>query len=300
MHWREAQETWLMALKAEGRSTATLDGYRGHLAHFNRFLEAEGISDIAELTPFPLRRFLVEYGRGRSPHTVRGVYGNIRSWLRWLVSEGIMKASPTDKVKEPKAPEATKKVYTTGELAAIKKYLEKGKTPLALRDCALVLVLMDTGARCSELLAATLDDLQDGGILLRQTKGKRPRIVPLGRESERALWRYIQRGRPKLHPRGKEIFVSDNGRPMTRNAVRCMLKRLGEALGFPVSAHRFRHTWATMMLRKGADMEALRKMGGWSDYAMLKTYAHLDTADLKRMQERFSVVDGLWEVVPIS
>jgi len=293
MHWREAQDTWFTALRAEGRSTATLDGYRAHLVHFNRFLEGEGITDIVELSPFHLRRFLVAYADGRSPYSVRTVYGSLRAWFRWLVSEGILKEPPTDKARAPKTPQPTKKVYTPGELTAIKKYLEKGRTALAFRDCASVLVLMDTGARCSELLAATLDDLQDGGILLRQTKGKRPRIVPLGRESERALWRYIQRGRPKLHPRGKEIFVSDNGRPMTRNAVRCMLKRLGEALGFPVSAHRFRHTWATMMLRKGADMEALRKMGGWSDYAMLKTYAHLDTADLKRMQERFSVVDEL-------
>ena len=293
MHWREAQETWLVALKAEGRSPATLDGYRGHLAYFNRFLEAEGISDIAELTPFHLRRFLVAYSEGRSPHTVRGVYGNIRSWLRWLVGEGILRESPTEKVREPKAPEAAKKVYSPGELAAIKKYLEKGKTALALRDYALVLVLMDTGARCSELLAITLDDIQDGAILLRQTKGKRPRMVPLGKESERALWRYVQRGRPRLHPRGKEVFVSDDGRPMTRNSVRCMLKRLGKALGFPVSAHKFRHSWATVLLRKGADMEAIRKMGGWTDYAMLRTYAHLDAADLKRMQERLSVVDGL-------
>jgi site-specific recombinase XerD len=293
MDWREAQDIWLTALRAEGRSPATLDGYRGHLAPFNRFLEAEGVSDITELTPFHLRRFLVAYAEGRSPHTVRGVYGNIRSWLRWLVSEGILTASPTEKVKEPRAPEAAKKVYTPGELAALKKYLEKGKTALALRDCALVLVLMDTGARCSELLAVTLDDLQDGSILLRQTKGKRPRLVPLGRESERALWRYVQRGRPRLKPRGKQVFVADDGRPMTRNAVRCVLRRLGQALGFPVSAHRFRHTWATLLLRKGADLETLRKMGGWADYTMLKTYAHLDTADLKRMQERLSVVDGL-------
>jgi len=135
---------------------------------------------VAELTPFHLRRFLVEYSEGRSPHTVRGVYGNIRSWLRWLVSEGILKESPTEKVKEPKAPEASKKVYTPGELSAIKKYLEKGKTALAMRDHALVLALMDTGSRCSELLAATLDELQEGGILLWETKGKRPRLVPQG------------------------------------------------------------------------------------------------------------------------
>ena len=157
MHWREAQETWLLALKAEGRSQHTLDGYRGHLAHFNRFLEAEGITDIAVLTPFHLRRFLVAYSEGRSPHTVRGVDGNIRSWLRWLVSEGILKASPTEKMKEPKAPEASKKVYTPGELSAIKKYLEKGRTALALRDYALVLVVMDTGG---PLFGATCRDFR--------------------------------------------------------------------------------------------------------------------------------------------
>ncbi|MGQ9676523.1 MAG: tyrosine-type recombinase/integrase [Chloroflexota bacterium] len=293
MDWQEAQQSWLLSLAAERRSPNTIDGYRFHLAPFNRWLEAEGVTAVEGIGPFHIRRFLVHYSQDHSPHSVRTVYASLRAWFRWLAAEGILKVSPTDKVKPPKAPDTSKKIYTSGELSAIKKCLEKGKAPLALRDYALVLVLMDTGARCSELLAVTLDDVQDGAILLRQTKGKRPRIVPLGKESERALWRYVQRGRPKLRPRGKEIFVSDEGRPMTRNSVRCMLKRLGAALGFPVSAHRFRHTWATMMLRKGADMEAIRKMGGWSDYAMLRTYAHLDAGDLRRMQERLSVVDGL-------
>ncbi|MHB1133001.1 MAG: tyrosine-type recombinase/integrase [Chloroflexota bacterium] len=293
MHWHEAQELWLLALTAERRSATTLAGYRGHLVVFNRWLTAQNLQDIDDITPLHLRRFLIEYGVDRSPHTVRGVYGNIRSWLRWLVTEEVLKVSPSDKVKLPTAPQATKKVYSTGELTAIRRYLEKGKTALALRDRALIYVLIDTGARCTELLTATLDDLQDSCLLLRQTKGKRPRIVPLGRVTDKTLWYYIQRSRPRLHPKGKEVFVTQCGMPMSRNAVRCILRRLGESLGFPVSAHRFRHTWATMLLRKGADLETLRKWGGWADYEMLKTYSHLDIADLKRAQERFSIIDGL-------
>ncbi|MCL5958443.1 MAG: helix-turn-helix domain-containing protein [Chloroflexi bacterium] len=104
MHRQEAQDLWLLSVEAEGRSQHTIEGSKGHLVHFNRWLEGQGIGEIGELTPFHLRRFLAEYAKDRSPHTVRGVYGNIRTWLRWLVAEGVLKTSPTDKVKAPTAP----------------------------------------------------------------------------------------------------------------------------------------------------------------------------------------------------
>lgn len=158
---------------------------------------------------------------------------------------------------------------------------------------ALMYALLDTGARCTKLVTSTLDDPRDDCIPLRQTKGKRPRVVPLGRNTEQAIYRYLQRGRASLRPKSKALFVANNGGLLSRNAVRCVFHRLGDTLGFPISAHRFRHTWATMLMRKGVDLEILRKWGGWADYDMLKIYSHLDTEDLKRARERYSIVDGL-------
>jgi site-specific recombinase XerD len=214
-------------------------------------------------------------------------------WFRFLLREGYLPNSPVEKVRPPKVPQTSKSVYSVGELTALRRHLERAKTPLAVRDYGLVCLLMDTGARATELLCITLDDIQGDCLLLRQTKGKRPRMVPLGDRSQKALWQYLQRGRPRLRPKDKQLFVTQEGLPMTRNALRCVLVRIGRAVGFPVSAHRFRHTWATMMLRKGVDLETLRRMGGWADYEMLKTYSHLSIEDLKRTQERHSLLDNL-------
>ena len=84
-----------------------------------------------------------------------------------------------------------------------------------------------------------------------------------------------------------------DGLPISRNTIRQALNRLSQRLGFPVSAHRFRHTFTTMLLRKGCDLETLRQMGGWSDYTMLMTYTHLAADDLKRAHATRSPLDNL-------
>ncbi len=101
---------------------------------------------------------------------------------------------------------------------------------------ALMYALLDTGARCTKLVTSTLDDPRDDCIPLRQTKGKRPRVVPLGRNTEQAIYRYLQRGRASLRPKSKALFVANNGGLLSRNAVRCVFHRLGDTLGFPISA----------------------------------------------------------------
>ena len=80
---------------------------------------------------------------------------------------------------------------------------------------------------------------------------------------------------------------------MTRNTVRLLLGRLSEKVGFHLTAHRFRHTWTTTMLRRGCDLETLRRLGGWTDYTMLLTYSHLADGDLRAAQARFSPLDGV-------
>lgn len=154
-------------------------------------------------------------------------------------------------------------------------------------------MLLDSGARASELCALTLDDLQGDALLLRRTKSGRPRLAFLGRRSQQAVARYLALGRPRLRPQGTALFVTQYGQPVTRNTLRLMLERRGKEVGVKLSAHRFRHTWATLMLRAGVDLERLRLLGGWSDYSMLKTYTHLAEADLRETHQRYGVVDRL-------
>jgi len=173
------------------------------------------------------------------------------------------------------------------------RLLEAHRSPLGLRNLALVSVLLDGGLRASEACSLTLDSLRDGGLLVGPGKSGRMRMVPLGQRAQRAVGRYLAGGRPRLRPRGESLLLNQDGLPLTRNAVRQALCRLSERVGFPVSAHRFRHSFATMLLRRGCDLETLRRLGGWADYSMLRTYVHLADADLRLAQQRFSPLDGI-------
>ena len=286
----DARDVWLEALTASNASPFTVKGYRSNLVPLLRFLSQAGVEAPADITPFLLRRFLADYGQGHAPDSVRSVYTAVRAWLRWLAREEMIPASPTDKVAAPRTPQKAKDVYSPGQLRAALKALE-GIGRLGLCNLALVSVLIDTGCRRGELLDATLDDVDDGALLLRQTKAKRPRMLPLGEKAQRALSAYLRRGRLSFKPRGNALWLRYDGVPFTDGGLRMMLQRLSGLVGFHLSAHKFRHTWASMMLRRGVDLETLRRLGGWADYAMLRTYAHLTTDDLKEAHRRVSPLD---------
>jgi len=293
MHLEDARDLWLEALAASNASPYTVKGHRTNLVPLLRFLGQAGVEAPADVTPFLLRRFLADYGQGHAPASVHTVYAAVRAWLRWLAREELIPASPTDKVPAPRTPQKAKDVYSPGQLRATLKALEADRTPLGLRNLALVSVLIDTGCRRGELLATTVDDVDDGALLLRQTKAKRPRLAPLGEKAQRALSAYLRRGRPSFKPKGNALWLRHGGAPFTDVGLRMMLQRLSELVGFHLSAHKFRHTWATMMLRRGVDLETLRRLGGWADYTMLKTYAHLNTDDLREAHRRASPLDRL-------
>lgn len=126
--------------------------------------------------------------------------------------------------------------------------------------------------------------------MVRQTKTGRIRSVPQGQKAQRASYTHLATGRPRC----ENLPVSRDGLPLRRNTVRLAPDRPSQKLGFRLSAHGFRRSFTTMMLRRGCDLETLRQMGGWSSYAMLMTYAHLAADDLKRPHATRSPLDNLY------
>jgi integrase/recombinase XerC len=287
MDTRQVRDLWLLSLESEGASPDTIRSYRQHTDYLLRHL------GDAELTPFSIRRFLADYRQGHANASLRTVFTSVRAFLRFGVRESLLPESVLAGLKAPKRIEAPKQIYTQGQLAALFRLLEANRTPLGLRDLAVVSVLLDGGLRASEACALTLSSLTDGALLVGPGKSGRMRMVPLGQRAARNVNRYLGLGRPKLRPKCENLLLSLDGRPVTRNSIRLALKRLSQRLGFPVSAHRFRHTATTLWLRRGADLETVRRLGGWADYTMLRTYVHLADADLRLAQQRFSPLDGL-------
>ena len=284
---RSTVETWANTIGAEGVRRATIVTYRGHMQVFLKGLRND------DLTPFTLRRFFAEYRDGRSPHSVRSVYTTVRTFLKFAVAEGMADEVLLTAVKRPKVPESAKPIYQQGQMTVLFQALAANRSPLGLRDYALCSLLLDCGIRASEACRLSVSDLQDGMLLVRLSKTGRIRSVPLGQKAQRAIYTYLATGRPRLRPKSESLLVTRDGLPLNRNTIRQVLDRLSRQLGFKLSAHRFRHSFTTMMLRRGCDLEPLRQMGGWSNYSMLMTYAHLAADDLKRAHATRSPLDNL-------
>jgi len=293
MHISEALDHWLLALETEGRRPATLETYRWHWVPFIRWLETQDLRALDDLTPFVIRRWLSEYRSDHAPASVRSTFNSIQAFVNWAKREGILHTDPLKNVKPPKTDAPAKKALSAGEVRALLAALRGSRSATGLRNLALVAVILDTGARVSELCAVRLPDLVGDTIVLKRTKNGRPRLAFLGRRSEQALGRYLTHARPHLHPHDDLLFVSTDGEILTRHAVHNVLKRLSAHLGFKVTAHLLRHTWATMMARSGVTANALAALAGWSEIEMAQRYVHLTAEDLRRVHSEARPLDGL-------
>jgi len=288
MDTRLAIDLWLETLQVEGRSPVTIRDYRTVTKRL-----PEVMPTLDPDAALALRRFLNEYREGRSPHTVRSTFATWRAFLGWCVREGLLSESPLRGMRTPRVPESTKDTYTTGQQKAMFAYLQGVRTPYGLRNHALCAVLADSGLRAGEVARLTLDDIVDGALLVRRSKGGRPRVVPLGERSQRAVSRYLTYGRPRLSPKCEGMFLNQFGQAFSTWGIQHVLAAVSRGVGFRISAHKFRHTAITTWLREGAPMETVRRLAGHSGYQVLLSYAHLTDGDLREAQRRWSPLDRL-------
>jgi integrase len=145
-------------------------------------------------------------------------------------------------------------------------------------------ILLGTGMRVGELCAVSLDDLEDDGeatfLKIRRGKGAKFRRVPVSRQLRRELVRYLNRARPDCA--SQQLLVLRDGRAVSVACVSRLFQRLRRRVGFHIHAHKFRHTFATEYLRRGGEIERLRRILGHTTYVMVMRYVHLDKGDLYR------------------
>lgn len=315
MRLSSAAEGFLLEKVAAGRSAKTTQQYRYVLDRFQRFL---GDVEVEELSARDIRRFLAwlrtdykpqRFGGDTSPlsdKTILNFYTTLSSFWSWLTSEGLADENVVRKLPTPKAPLPVVEPFTKEELADLIKACHKtrewrtptGKTtrslrPTARRDEAVVLLLIDTGLRSSELcnLLRKDVDLTNGSVVVRKGKGGVGRVVFLGRRARRVVWRYLAE-RDEDDP-NEFLFLTQRRRPLTPNQLLQRVKHLGERAGVEgVHPHRFRHTFAIQYLRNGGDVFTLQRLLGHSSLAMVKRYLRLVRDDLKSMHRRASPADN--------
>lgn len=297
-----------LAKQAEGCSPNTIIEYRKDFAHFARWCNGR---DPAKLSAGDLKAFLAHLrtepnGRGKplAAKTVYNCWAALRSFYRWH-SEEYHCPNPMSSVAAPKAPEPVIEPLSREGVAAILRACDgtreastKGRAAFsmrrdtALRDRAIVLVLLDAGLRASELCALTVGDvdLSSGRVLVRKGKGGKGRVVYLGKMARRAVWKYLA---TRAQPRPDEpLFLTREGRALNPDRLVKLFANLGRRAGVAnLHPHRLRHTFATEFLRNGGNLLGLQRLLGHSSLEMVRRYAAIAEADLAKAHETGSPAD---------
>jgi len=261
------------------------------LEKLSAFAEAAG-APVERLT----RRHLEQCVRdlmaaGRSPRSVGRLVAAVRGFYRYATATVPLSQNPAGDLQAPRAWKALPKFLTLDEVEALVGAPDVA-TPLGLRDRALLELLYATGVRVSELLAVTAAQLDlESGVLTCMGKGRKERIVPFGDEASGWLSRYLREGRPTLAVARSvpQAFLNARGGPLTRMGFWKVLRAhaLAAGIGRAVSPHVLRHSFATHLLERGADLRAIQMMLGHADLSTTQIYTHVLDERLRSVYERF-------------
>jgi integrase/recombinase XerD len=285
--------TWLVVER--GRARNTLLAYRRDLVAYESFLRDRGRT-VRSATRTDLERHVAHLlSTGHSAGSASRALTAVRGLYRFRAEEGMPGDDPTIDVAAPKTGDRLPKALTEDEVI---KLLDaaSGTTPLDLRDKAMLELLYGTGMRVSELVGLSLGDIgSESGLIKVLGKGSKERLVPVGRFAEVALDIWLdQGGRPELAPRkwarrgdAEAVFLNFRGRRITRQGVwEVMSKRAREAhLRSAFHPHVLRHSCATHMLARGADIRVVQELLGHASVATTQIYTRVKVEHLRTAYE---------------
>lgn len=273
-------------------SPNTLESYARDLAALSAFARGRGL-DVSGLARKDLEAFVRQLmSSGLSPRSVARTVACVRGFYRHLALERRQDSSPADDLRPPKAWPALPKFLSLDEVDALLAQPDTA-TPRGLRDKALIEVLYATGLRVSELVSLRAGDLSlDEGYLTCIGKGDKQRMVPLGQQAVDWVRRYLRDGRTGLlHKKTSPwLFVNArDGGPLSRIGFWKVLKGYGLSAGIaaPLSPHVLRHSFATHLLDRGADLRMIQMMLGHADLSTTQIYTHVLEARLRTIYDRF-------------
>lgn len=269
-----------------GYSQNTIDAYGHDLGLLFAFLDDRQLSPLAvslgDLEEFAAS--LHEHGLGAKTQS-RVLFG-IRSFYKYLVLDGFLDVNPTELLESPQLPRSLPEYLTTGEVDRLEASVDLS-TNEGHRNRAIIEVLFSCGLRVSELTNLKLSDLNLEERFMRVVgKGNKERLVPISADAIRELGFWFDDRRQMTIKPGEEdyVFLNRRGHRLTRTMILIMIKRQALAAGISktISPHTLRHSFATAMLRGGADLRVIQVLLGHSDIGTTEIYTHLDDESLRR------------------
>lgn len=288
---------------AKGASPNTLSNYARDLNRYGEFVVeaqkcgADAAPDWTQIDSGQIESFLTHLGTGNEAHpplapsSISRSLSAVKSFHKWLLREGITSENPAATLKSPKRSMPLPKALSVEEVGRLLDAVSNPDDVALLRDSALLEFLYASGARVSEAIRVTADDLDfdDEFTVVRLFgKGRKQRLVPLGSHAVQAMNAYVTRARPVLATKGigvPELFLNLRGRPLSRQSAWEIIDRAAKRANIrtAVSPHTLRHSFATHLLEGGASIREVQELLGHSSVSTTQIYTKLSPALLSEV-----------------
>jgi integrase/recombinase XerD len=285
-------DPYLRHLEVSRRLAAhSLEAYSRDLGRLAGFADKLG-TKIESLTLQDLERFVRELmTSGLSPTSTARVVAAVRGYFKYLRLNGVIAANPADDLRSPRTFKPLPKFLSTEDVDALLAAPDVSHAR-GLRDRALIELLYATGLRVSELVGLRTADVRlTEGFLKTVGKGSKERIVPIGDEATNWVGKYLREARPALTKKRESpwLFLNNRGQRLSRVGFWKGLKAHGRTAGIrgTLSPHVLRHSFATHLLDRGADLRAIQAMLGHADLSTTQIYTHVLEARLRQVYDRF-------------
>ncbi|MDD5723613.1 MAG: site-specific tyrosine recombinase XerD [Syntrophales bacterium] len=276
----------------KGVSRNTLEAYSRDLSRYVDFAGQKGIKDIRGISSDTIISFLGDLkGGGLMTTSINRSLAAIRGFYRYLLTENIIDENPVANIELAKVWMHLPDTLNREDMALLLR--QPGtKTPLAMRDTAMLELLYATGLRVSELVSLSMSNINwQAGYLIVVGKGNKERIVPIGRAALDCMNRYVGDARRKLVG-GRSVntlFLNRSGDGLTRQGFWKIIKKYVRKAGLnkKVYPHTFRHSFATHLLEGGADLRSVQVMLGHADISTTQIYTHVTRERLREIHRKY-------------
>lgn len=268
-------------------SLHTRENYLRELAALVAWCETQRIDDWPALDAQHLRLFAARsHAGGLAPRSVQRRLSAVRSFMRFLMREKILRDNPGLDVRAPKSKRRLPRTLDADQMAKLLEF--EGDDPRSLRDRAMMELFYSSGLRLAELCALELGALDLGDRTVRVTgKGGKVRIVPVGSRAIAALQNWLEVRRVFASAAGHHVFIGREGRPVAPRTIQARVAKRARAQGLPmhVHPHLFRHSFASHLLESSQDLRGVQELLGHADIATTQVYTHLDFQHLARIYD---------------
>lgn len=290
---KELVEEFLNYLSIErGLSKNTITSYRADLASFLNYLESKGFSNIESIKRDEIRNYLMRLkDKGLSSNSISRALVAIKMFYKFLAQERFIKDDVAGILESPKLIRPLPNVLN---IAEVEKLLQAPdiRDRVGMRDKAALELMYATGMRVSEVVDLPTSTLNlDVGFIKCKGKGDKERIVPIGSQAKNAIYKYMQDARPALlkNKEDSHLFLSRLGKRISRQSLWKMIKKYAKKARIKkeIAPHTLRHSFATHLLERGADLRVVQEMLGHADIATTQIYTHINKERLKLIHRQF-------------